>query len=989
MRQIYTSPTLAPHQPTVLTNLLNSSITSSKNSIIPPRLSFHPDSFRHYISQQIILKPIRGRELFIRSIRRIIEQIRDKNQRTKNDQQLFSTYEEAINIFNDLTFMKCILFKKKLLDSNNRAWTIEFARQGGLHTLLAYLEQIIHKGLSLVDAILVNETLQCLRAMMNINELFEHIASNPQYIDSIAKILSVPSAEIRMRVFELLTALCVYSQDGYELVLNALQDFQTNNKLSNVFAVILEQLKFAVMAKHKWSAIALLNSILSSTEEIEKRLSYRNILYSNGIISILEQAQNDNNIDLNFQIDIFFEDQKHDEEEFLGNFDSNDSQAVYQAIQLQLAPNSNESALFLTTMQLLYSTLASSNSNERQKILQHLLQSLSQPIEKKMIIEQASQTDVISEFDIKSSSTYQQVPTITPVITNEKSLQKPYDTSILINTEKSIDNKSPSNELSVRPPLPANIQIDSSPIPISRNGTKIPPPPPFPGGLLPPPPPPLPGFSGGPSPPLPPSFPGGLPPPPPPPLPDFSGRPPPPPPPPPGFLGRPPPLGQFSGKAPVAGLSVLVDSIPKPKGKVRRLQWKKLPQTILATSQFWMDVNKKVDTQINFSQLENCFKVNNENSNILLQTKNKATNILSHNRSIAVNVFLKKFNFTEVQSLVQSLQDSKSNLNNECLRMLLKVLPNEDEINLIHDHPRENWTLPEEFIHEISSISYYAFRVQTRILITEFDETFDDFKRKYESIIRVINFLQHNSSIKQLARSLLSIGDFLNYDSYAGNAVGFRLDILKQLHDIRTSENKNLLGVLLESSPENFKFIDNLKPLIADDIQLKLVKSEYMDWKNKIDNGLKQINSIADKQIIEQYKPFYEQSNIKVNHILEPLVNQCEKQELELMKEFGETDLSEFNYDICCMIFRQLIEKVEKEIKEQEKRLTSNKILLNSTKLEPQKLILTNDNMNKLTDNHFMDSIMIELKQKKFSTVPARRRRLRPDLTDLNDREYK
>ena len=31
-----------------------------------------------------------------------------------------------------------------------------------------------------------------------------------------------------MRVFELLTALCVYSQDGYELVLQALHDFQVN-----------------------------------------------------------------------------------------------------------------------------------------------------------------------------------------------------------------------------------------------------------------------------------------------------------------------------------------------------------------------------------------------------------------------------------------------------------------------------------------------------------------------------------------------------------------------------------------------------------------------------------------------------------------------------------------------------------------------------------------------------------------------------------------
>lgn len=31
-----------------------------------------------------------------------------------------------------------------------------------------------------------------------------------------------------------------------------------------------------------------------------------------------------------------------------------------------------------------------------------------------------------------------------------------------------------------------------------------------------------------------------------------------------------------------------------------------------------------------------------------------------------------------------------------------------------------------------------------------------------------------------------------------------------------------------------------------------------MDWKKKINDGLKQINSIEDKQIIEQYQPFYE-----------------------------------------------------------------------------------------------------------------------------------
>lgn len=62
---------------------------------------------------------------------------------------------------------------------------------------------------------------------------------------------------------------------------------KANNQHSHMFAVILEQLKFSTMAKHKWSALTLLNSILSSTESVEKRLSYRNILYCKWIVFIL------------------------------------------------------------------------------------------------------------------------------------------------------------------------------------------------------------------------------------------------------------------------------------------------------------------------------------------------------------------------------------------------------------------------------------------------------------------------------------------------------------------------------------------------------------------------------------------------------------------------------------------------------------------------------------------------------------------------------
>ncbi len=40
--------------------------------------------------------------------------------------------------------------------------------------------------------------------------------------------------------------------------------------------------------------------------------------------------------DVNFQIDTFLEDQKRDEDDFLGHFDPSDNQAVCQAIQLQV-----------------------------------------------------------------------------------------------------------------------------------------------------------------------------------------------------------------------------------------------------------------------------------------------------------------------------------------------------------------------------------------------------------------------------------------------------------------------------------------------------------------------------------------------------------------------------------------------------------------------------------------------------------------------------
>jgi hypothetical protein len=221
----------------------------------------------------------------------------------------------------------------------------------------------------------------------------------------------------------------------------------------------------------------------------------------------------------------------------------------------------------------------------RQRALQGLLEFVSHATEKtpeKKTIEKEAQTDAVPQSDTKSSPVHQQFPTAptsVPAVTNKNPVQKPNNTqstSVLVNTEQSIDTDLLSTKSAVPqaappppPPLPVELQTTTTVPP--------PPPPPLPADLQtapsvvpPPPPPPFPtGMQAGSS---------TIPPPPPP---NSTGGPPPPPPPP----GA-PSLGQFGNKTSTVGLSALVDSIPKPKGKVRRLQWKKLPQTILSTFYF-------------------------------------------------------------------------------------------------------------------------------------------------------------------------------------------------------------------------------------------------------------------------------------------------------------------------------------------------------------------------------------------------------------------
>ncbi|CAF1184272.1 unnamed protein product [Didymodactylos carnosus] len=701
------------------------------------------------------------------------EDMEQKELNNSSPSSLSSTFGSFILLFHDslrnfLNRQSIIVSKPHFIEKKiiqNRQWAIEFTRSGGLNALLGYINRTTAKRLTLIDVILLNEALQCLRKLMNIIEIFEHIANNNQYINGIVKTLTIPSPEIRMRVFELLTALCVYSHEGYDLVLKALRDFEVNffdyiekltkntrfydtlldyaellidighendndddesndteefdnretgisddklrwienpkkrtsanqsEQYSNVFAVITEQLKYTEVAKHKWSALALINNILSCTDFIDKRLHYRNILLADGFLSTLERARRYDDIDLNFQIDIFLEKKQYGEEEYLKQFDQNDLLAIGRAIEFQLRTDSNEKAMYLTAMQLLHATFTSCTIRTQTDI------PFNSVVKTNNIINNFEKDILSSSLDTSIISSPPNAPPLPESLAGNNSVSPalPLKKTATITSEQQVFALPSSSTVPEAPSLKSDISC--SPSVLSTNVTT--------GSVL------------------------------------------------------------EQQRIYSSGISKLLDSIPRPEGKVRRLPWKKLQQTILSKSNFWSDINDCDDVKIDFKLIEKYFEIDDSNDSKQNDKTDKIVSshiqILPCTRSINIDVFLKKFNI-DFDEIVQAIccYDTKST-NVECLRMLSKILPTSEEITLVNNHMCDQWSTAEHFIHSISKIQHYEFRIQTQLLIVDFKEFISDYREKFQQLLDTMDYLKHNLSIKEFIRLLLAIGNFLNY----------------------------------------------------------------------------------------------------------------------------------------------------------------------------------------------------------------------------------
>merc|ERR1712106_1080796 len=346
------------------------------------------------------------------------------------------------------------------------------------------------------------------------------------------------------------------------------------------------------------------------------------------------------------------------------------------------------------------------------------------------------------------------------------------------------------------PPPPPPPLIGGGPPPPPPPGAPPPPPPPSFGGPPPPPPPPS---IGGPPPPPPP--PGGGPPPPPPP-PGMRG---PPPPPPPGG-GPPPPPGSFGPPKPLQPEMNLPQlDTPKPKNKMKTLAWNKLPvNKIFGKNNIWTKIGKSFEKEkespIDFRDMEQLFclvapkapeaEKKGESNN--KQSNNKASeiNLLDGKRTLNINIFLKQFRSSNEDIIEMVVTGDFHEFEPEKLRGLMKILPEQDEIEMLKSWEGDTKKLgnAERFILQLISVKNYRLRVEIMLLKAEFESNMSFLEPSIEAMLTAGEELMNNPKLQNLLYMVLVAGNFLNSGGYAGNAAGMKISSLHKLSDIRSNK---------------------------------------------------------------------------------------------------------------------------------------------------------------------------------------------------------
>ncbi|XP_024878050.1 protein diaphanous isoform X2 [Temnothorax curvispinosus] len=721
----------------------------------------------------------------------------------------------------------CIESLRIALTNNPLSWVQEFGTKG-LKQVLATLNEC-YRNDNRYERIQY-ECIRCLKAIMNNTVGIKEMLAHHEALTIVARSLEPTKPSVMSEAVKLLGAVCLISSDSHKKVLDAVTmngEFKGRER----FLPIVQGLMNKKNENLRVVCLQLINSIISSAEDLDFRLHLRNEVMRVGLADILEMLEKDESEDLATHLKIFNDHKEEDYEEFVQRFDNvrlelDDVNDCFEVVKNMVMDTSAE-PYFLS-------------------ILQHLLfirdDALVRPAYYKLIEECISQIVLHrSGCDPDFSATKRFQIDVQPLIDTLVEKSRAEEERRLVEVTQKLEEA-----IASRQEAEAKLQHAENKIKELEQGTGkpggprsvCPPPPPMPGmggGPPPPPPPPLPGGGGPPPPPMP-----GMTCPPPPPMPGSKGPPPPPmpgmgggpPPPPMPGMGPPPPpmMGGFSPPPPA--VQVLPHGLkPKKKWEVdvplKRANWKAILPHKLTQKCFWTKVqeDRLASPEIldglaqKFASKPSGKRMDDVVDKSAPTKKVKDLKVLdskaAQNISILLGGTLKHMPYVEVKRCLFRCEGPV--ISDNILQGLIQYLPPPDQLSKLqmYKDQYDDLTEAEQFCVTISTIKRLLPRLRSLSFMLRYEELVQDIKPDIVAATAACEEVKSSKKFARILELILLLGNYMNSGSKNGQAFGFEISFLTKLTSTKDIDNKQtlmhyLVDTIERKFPECLSFVEEL-----------------------------------------------------------------------------------------------------------------------------------------------------------------------------------
>ncbi|XP_033328882.2 diaphanous related formin 1 isoform X1 [Megalopta genalis] len=930
----------------------------------------------------------------------------------------------------------CIESLRIALTNNPLSWVQEFGTKG-LKQVLATLNECYRNAFIYYDSDnryerIQYECIRCLKAIMNNTVGIKEMLAHHEALTIVARSLEPTKPSVMSEAVKLLGAVCLISSDSHKKVLDAITmngEFKSRER----FLPIVQGLMNKKNENLRVECLQLINSIISSTEELDFRLHLRNEIMRVGLADILETLDRDESEDLARHLKIFNDHKEEDYEEFVQRFDHvrlelDDVNDCFEVIKNMVMESSAE-PYFLS-------------------ILQHLLfvrdDALVRPAYYKLIEECVSQIVLHrSGCDPDFSATKRFQIDVQPLIDTLVEKSRAEEERRLIEVSQKLEeaiaskqeaeaklqhaeNKIRELEQTGGKPTGASMVSDHGylllllelllipTVLLQMRGPGLVPqappmPPPFPGGCAPPPPPPPPPPPGMgiPGPPRPPAMPGCMGPPPPP-MPGMG----PPPPPMPGMGPIPPPMMPGFGVGPPANTTQSLPLGLKPKKKweveapLKRANWKAILPQKLTEKSFWTKVQEErlASPEIldglsqKFASKPSGKKIDDVVDKSVPAKKTKDLKVLdskaAQNILILLGGTLKHMSYDQVKSCLLKCEGPV--VSDNILQGLIQYLPPPDQLSKLQafKDQYDELTEAEQFCVTISTIKRLLPRLRSLSFMLRYEELVQDVKPDIVAGTAACEEVKDSKKFARILELILLLGNYMNSGSKNGQAFGFEISFLTKLTSTKDIDNKQtLMHYLVDtiekkfpeciSFPEELAHVDRASRVSLENVQrtLRQMDSNIRNLEQDLSNA--KVPQSDEDRFIEVMGPFAKKARESYEVMQNMFKNMdslytgiseffsFDKQKYTIEEFFG--DIKTFKDDFM-QAQREIIKLREGEEKQRRAREAREKAEAEKAARAARKRALVDMNAHE-TQEGVMDSLMEALQTGSAFSRPDQRRK--------------